>query len=217
MTRPSEDDLIARYFAPLAGEGALQLQDDAAVLTPTVGHDLVLTVDAIVAGVHFLEDDAAGSVARKALAVNLSDLAAKGAAPRGFLLRRIGGVVLRDETAPPRDVELRPELERIRAVPLQAERESPRNTDGNTDRTLSRWSRRLDESGHGGRPGGLTMQFASIRIITDDLDGMVADLTAKGVAILGRQDEDYGRFAWIVDPDGVKVELWQQLGPAPAA
>ena len=86
MTRPSEDDLIARHFAPLAGEGALRLQDDAAVLTPTVGHDLVLTVDAIVAGVHFLEDDAAGSVARKALAVNLSDLAAKGAAPRGFLL-----------------------------------------------------------------------------------------------------------------------------------
>ena len=35
--------------------------------------------------------------------------------------------------------------------------------------------------------------------------------------ILGRQDEDYGRFAWILDPDGVKVELWQQLGPAPDA
>jgi thiamine-monophosphate kinase len=86
MTRPSEDDLIARYFAPLAGEGALRLQDDAAVLTPTAGHDLVLTVDAIVAGVHFLADDPAGSVARKALAVNLSDLAAKGAAARGFLL-----------------------------------------------------------------------------------------------------------------------------------
>ena len=38
---------------------------------------------------------------------------------------------------------------------------------------------------------------------------------AKGIEILGRQDEDYGRFAWIMDPDGVKVELWQQLGPAP--
>ena len=36
-----------------------------------------------------------------------------------------------------------------------------------------------------------------------------------GIAILGRQDEDYGRFAWIMDPDGIKVELWQQLGPAP--
>ena len=54
-----------------------------------------------------------------------------------------------------------------------------------------------------------------INLRVDDLDGMVADLEAKGIAIIGRQDEDYGRFAWIMDPDGVKVELWQQLGPAP--
>lgn len=49
----------------------------------------------------------------------------------------------------------------------------------------------------------------------DDIDAMVAELEAKGIEILGRQDEDYGRFAWIMDPDGVKIELWQQLGPAP--
>ena len=49
----------------------------------------------------------------------------------------------------------------------------------------------------------------------DDLDSMIADLEGKGVEILGRQDEDYGRFAWIMDPDGLKIELWQQLGPAP--
>ena len=54
-----------------------------------------------------------------------------------------------------------------------------------------------------------------INLRVDDLDGMIADLAAKGIAILGRQDEDYGRFAWILDPDGIKVELWQQLGPAP--
>jgi predicted enzyme related to lactoylglutathione lyase len=54
-----------------------------------------------------------------------------------------------------------------------------------------------------------------INLRVDDLDGMIADLAAKGVEILGRQDEDYGRFAWILDPDGVKVELWQQLGGAP--
>ena len=54
-----------------------------------------------------------------------------------------------------------------------------------------------------------------INLRVDDLDGMVADLESKGIEILGRQDEDYGRFAWILDPDGVKVELWQQLGPAP--
>ena len=54
-----------------------------------------------------------------------------------------------------------------------------------------------------------------INLRVDDLDGMVADLAAKGIAILGRQDEDYGRVAWIVDPDGIKVELWQQMGGAP--
>ena len=53
----------------------------------------------------------------------------------------------------------------------------------------------------------------NLRVV--DLDGLIADLETKGVAILGRQDEDYGSFAWILDPDGIKVELWQQKGPAP--
>lgn len=86
LPRPSEDDLIARYLAPLAGPGGLGLRDDAAVLTPRPGHDLVLTTDAVVAGVHYFPDDPPASLAVKALGVNLSDLAAKGAAPRGFLL-----------------------------------------------------------------------------------------------------------------------------------
>ncbi|GJD57818.1 thiamine-phosphate kinase [Methylobacterium dankookense] len=84
--RASEEALIARYFAPLAGEGADGLRDDAARLTPSPGHDLVLTADAVVAGVHYFPDDPPDSIAAKALGVNLSDLAAKGAAPRGFLL-----------------------------------------------------------------------------------------------------------------------------------
>jgi thiamine-monophosphate kinase len=84
--RPSEDELIARYFAPLAGEGALGLSDDAACLTPKPGFDLVLTVDGIVAGVHFFPDDPPEAIARKALGVNISDLAAKGSEPTGFLL-----------------------------------------------------------------------------------------------------------------------------------
>jgi thiamine-monophosphate kinase len=84
--RPSEDDLIARYFAPLAGPEGLGLRDDAALLTPPVGSDLVLTKDALVAGVHFFADDPPAAIARKALRVNLSDLAAKGAEPVGFLL-----------------------------------------------------------------------------------------------------------------------------------
>lgn len=54
-----------------------------------------------------------------------------------------------------------------------------------------------------------------INLRVDDLDGLLADLERKGVDILGRQDEDYGKFAWIMDPEGVKIELWQQLGPAP--
>lgn len=81
-----EDDLIARYFKPLATTpGALGLTDDAAILQAG-GDDVVVTTDAIVAGVHFLPDDPPDTVARKALRVNLSDLAAKGADPAGFVL-----------------------------------------------------------------------------------------------------------------------------------
>ena len=54
-----------------------------------------------------------------------------------------------------------------------------------------------------------------INLRVDDLDSFTAELEAKGIEIVGRQEEDYGKFAWIVDCDGIKVELWQQLGPAP--
>src|SRR5258705_12148285 len=84
--RSGEDSLIARYFKPLATDpGAFGLGDDAAVLKPS-GDDIVVTTDAIVEGVHFLADDPPDTVARKALRVNLSDLAAKGATPAGFML-----------------------------------------------------------------------------------------------------------------------------------
>ena len=86
MPCPSEDSLIARYFAPLAGPGGLGLRDDAAIATPRDGHDLVVTKDMLVAGVHFFADDPPDAIAGKALRVNLSDLAAKGATPLGFLL-----------------------------------------------------------------------------------------------------------------------------------
>ncbi|PTM61569.1 thiamine-phosphate kinase [Phreatobacter oligotrophus] len=86
MTRPSEDALIARFFAPLAtSAGADGLTDDAAVIPPGEG-DLVVTKDMAIAGVHFFPDDPPGLVAAKALRVNLSDLAAKGAVPAGMLL-----------------------------------------------------------------------------------------------------------------------------------
>ncbi len=76
---PAEFALIARYFRPLAGPEALGLGDDAALIAPPAGRELVLTVDAMVAGVHFLPDDPPDLVGRKLLRVNLSDLAAKGA------------------------------------------------------------------------------------------------------------------------------------------
>ncbi|MET3912844.1 thiamine-monophosphate kinase [Bradyrhizobium sp. S3.3.6] len=90
MTTPhnpsAEDSLIARYFKPLATDpGAFGLVDDAAILSSS-GDDIVVTTDAVVEGVHYLATDPPDTIARKALRVNLSDLAAKGAAPAGFVL-----------------------------------------------------------------------------------------------------------------------------------
>ena len=82
----AEDSLIARYFKPLATDpGAFGLVDDAAVLSSS-GDDIVVTTDAVVEGVHYLAGDPPDTIARKALRVNLSDLAAKGASPAGFVL-----------------------------------------------------------------------------------------------------------------------------------
>ncbi len=83
---PGEFGLIARHFRPLAGPGGLDLGDDAALLDPPPGRTLVLAADAMVAGVHFLPDDPPGDIGRKLLRVNLSDLAAMGAVPLGYLM-----------------------------------------------------------------------------------------------------------------------------------
>jgi thiamine-monophosphate kinase len=83
---PAEFDLIARHFRRLAGPGALDLSDDAALLTPPPGRELVLSADAMVAGVHFLPDDPPDLIGRKLLRVNLSDIAAKSATPLGYLM-----------------------------------------------------------------------------------------------------------------------------------
>jgi thiamine-monophosphate kinase len=97
--RAGEFELIARYFAPLAAAApeALGLLDDAAVMTPRSGHELVVTTDALVAGVHFLPDDPPDLIARKALRVNLSDLAAKGAVPRWYLLDAVFPTDLKED------------------------------------------------------------------------------------------------------------------------
>lgn len=82
---PTEFGLIAQHFRPLAGPGALNLLDDAAVVQPPSGRELVITADALVEGVHFLPDDPPDSVGAKLLRVSLSDLAAMGAVPWAYL------------------------------------------------------------------------------------------------------------------------------------
>jgi thiamine-monophosphate kinase len=85
--RLGEFEIIARYFAPLATDSAaLALRDDAAVLVVTEGYELVASCDTLIEGVHFLPDDPPDSLGYKALAVNLSDLAAKGARGHAYLL-----------------------------------------------------------------------------------------------------------------------------------
>ncbi|CAH0138635.1 thiamine-phosphate kinase [Roseomonas sp. CECT 9278] len=86
MSLPAEFALIARHFRPLAGQGALDLADDAAVLDIPAGRRLVIAADAMVEGVHYLPDDPPETIGRKLLRVNLSDLAAMGAAPLGYLM-----------------------------------------------------------------------------------------------------------------------------------
>jgi thiamine-monophosphate kinase len=82
-----EFGIIARYFAPLAKDpGALKLKDDAAFIPPRPGFDLVITTDQIAADTDFFPHDPPATVAKKALRVNLSDLAAKGATPEFYLL-----------------------------------------------------------------------------------------------------------------------------------
>jgi thiamine-monophosphate kinase len=79
---------IIRVLAPLAQgfAGAFGLQDDCALITPAPGTELVLKVDPVAEGVHFLPDDAPEDIAWKALAVNVSDLAAKAARPLAYLM-----------------------------------------------------------------------------------------------------------------------------------
>jgi len=77
---------IRRFFAPLAGPGSLGLTDDAALLDCRPGHRLVVTVDQLIEGVHYLPDDPPELIAKKLLRRNLSDLAAMGATPRHYLL-----------------------------------------------------------------------------------------------------------------------------------
>lgn len=83
-----EEAIIAEFMVPLAAgfPGAFGLTDDCAVVAPEPGHELVLKTDAIAEGVHFIGDESAADIGWKALAVNVSDLAAKGARPVAYLM-----------------------------------------------------------------------------------------------------------------------------------
>jgi thiamine-monophosphate kinase len=124
--RSAEERLIARYFRPLATHpGALDLADDAAILTPPPGCDLVLTTDGVIAGVHFFADDPPDTIGRKVLRMNLSDLAGKGAKPLGFLL----------SAALPADVEEKWLADFAAGLGADAERYQCPLLGGDTDRT----------------------------------------------------------------------------------
>lgn len=81
-----EFELIERYFAPLAGPEGLSLKDDTALYSPKAGHDLLLTTDSFVEGVHFPNGMYGADVAERLLRTNLSDIAAKGGSPLGYQL-----------------------------------------------------------------------------------------------------------------------------------
>jgi thiamine-monophosphate kinase len=83
----NEFDRIDRFFRPLAThEAALGLRDDVALLSPKAGMQIILTTDAISQGIHFIGDEPPSEIARKLMRVNLSDIAAKGGVPIGYLL-----------------------------------------------------------------------------------------------------------------------------------
>lgn len=84
--RLREDGLIGRLRAVATDPAARGLLDDAAVLAPPLGRDIVATHDLLAQGVHFIGDEPPADLAHKLLAVNLSDLAAMGARPLGVLL-----------------------------------------------------------------------------------------------------------------------------------
>ena len=88
MTASQEERFIAQHFEKLSARlpGAFSLKDDCAELVPAPGQAFIVKTDPVVEGLHFLADDDPADVAYKALAVNVSDLAAKAARPFAYLL-----------------------------------------------------------------------------------------------------------------------------------
>ncbi len=114
MSEYDEFSIIDQLFKPLAGlnRESRGLMDDVAVIPADDRHDLVVTTDALVAGVHFFEHDPLDLVARKLMRVNLSDIIAKGAVPYGYQL----------VTAWPRGTTFHEKQEFVRGLKTEQER-----------------------------------------------------------------------------------------------
>ena len=83
---PGEFDLIEKYFTRPTPSAVLGVGDDCALIQPTPGMELAISTDMLIAGRHFMPSNGPGTIGHKAMAVNLSDLAAMGATPRYALL-----------------------------------------------------------------------------------------------------------------------------------
>ena len=197
----AEDRLIARYFRPLAREaGAFALADDAAALTPPPGCDLVLTTDGVIAGVHFFPDDPPQDVARKALRMNLSDLAAKGAKPLGFLL----AVALTKET----DEAWLSAF--ARGLDEDAQRYGCPLLGGDTDRTPGPLSVSITAFGvvpHGGMVRRATARAGDRIVVTGTIGDAALGVKLRGDASLGAN--------WRLSPSMQAHLLQRYLLPQP--
>src|SRR5262245_59964803 len=86
MPLTPEVDLIQRYFVRSPGKAVLGIGDDCALVHAREGRELAVSTDTLVSGIHFFADTDPQKLGHKALAVNLSDLAAMGAEPQWFTL-----------------------------------------------------------------------------------------------------------------------------------
>ena len=196
-----EERLIARHFRPLATHpGALGLIDDAAVVGVPSGHDLVVKTDAIIGGVHFFADDPPDAVAKKALRVNLSDLAAKGAKPLGFLLSIALPTGIGDEWLEGFSAGLRADADRF-GCPLFG---------GDTDRTPGPVT--ISISAFGTVPHGTMVLRSGAK--TGDRIVVTGSIGDAAIGLVLRRDPQAAR-RWGLDPAMQEHLLRRYLVPEP--
>ncbi len=198
-----EESLIQGFLAPLAAgfPGAFGLRDDCALLTPEPGTELVLKTDPVAAGVHFFPDDAPEDIAWKALAANVSDLAAKGAQPVAYLM------ALAFPAAPAREW-----MQRFADGLRQAQTAFGCHLiGGDTDRTTGPLT--ISITVIGSVPAGKMVRRATARV--GDLlyvSGTIGDAT---LGLRLRRDPALAK-AWGLDSSGAEYLVGRYLRPRPA-